>query len=609
MYRKCLFDWMPAFAGMTVSYLTIFLAFVIFVFSPVEAAFAAPKKNVASKAVNKTPTLSKQRTDFKEAVKAFKKGDKAKFFRLEKNLKNYILYPYLRYLVLNQNLAQASQTDIQKFINTYPDSHMAEKLELHWLHRLAQEKDWERFLENYNPALKNTGLDCLHRKALLNIGSRQQALANIVPLWKTGRPLPEACNTVISAWQESGGLTTALIWERLRLALGPGDKALIQQLILMLPSSLQDLAQQGVAARAEALSLATSGEPSAAKALANVPDSVTDQSVREWRIRSAIAQSQWSEVRQGIQALPEKERNEPVWRYWLARASQQLGSSNTANTLYRSLVKKPDYYGFLASARLKQPFVYRRTGEQASPQQVNQMAKRAGLKRAYEFHQLKMLPLARLEWNAAIRDMNTQQLRAAGQLALKWQWHDRAITTAVKAGLMDDITLRFPVAFRARVVTEAEKYNLDPSWIFGIMRQESAFMSDAKSSAGAMGLMQIMPETAKWLARKSKAALRDPSDAFHIEKNISLGARYLSDMLTSYRGNMILATAAYNGGPGRIKRWVAAHPTLIGDQWIETLPWMETRNYVKNVLAFTSIYDLHFGEKPNFDVCLEKVEL
>ncbi|MFU8797579.1 MAG: transglycosylase SLT domain-containing protein, partial [Gammaproteobacteria bacterium] len=555
------------------------------------------------------PSITEQRKQFTDAVNAFNKGDKTKFFRLEKNLKNYILYPYLRYLVLNQNLSKTdpSQHEVEKFIAAYPDSHMAEKLHTRWLNILAQRKDWTGFLAHYNPAIKHTGLDCLHRTALLNKGNRTQAFQAMETLWQTGRPLPTDCNYLVSAWKDTGRLTNELIWHRLRLALTSNEKILQQQLIALLPSTQQSSAKKNLEIRVQALSLATAGDSGAARALNNVPQNVVDQTVREWRIRTAIANSQWKHIRNAVTALPEKERNDPAWRYWHARATEQLGQPQEAHALYRTLAKKTDYYGFLASARLKEPFIYRHVGQRASEQELKQISSRAGLKRAHEFYQLKMIPLARQEWSTAIRDLSPAQLRAAAQLALKWQWHDRSIITAAKAGLMDDITLRFPIAFRAHVITEAEKHAIDPSWIFAIMRRESAFMSDAKSSAGAMGLMQLMPDTAKWLARKTNMVVQHPSEVFHIEKNISLGTRYLKEMLTNNQNNLILATASYNGGPGRIKRWLAGRPNIIADQWIESLPWIETRDYVKNVLAYTSIYDLHFGEEPNFDICLEKI--
>jgi soluble lytic murein transglycosylase len=590
-------------------------------------------------------SLTEQRTQFITAVDAFKKGDQAKFLSLEKQLKNYILSPYLRYMDLTQNIKTANPEDVQRFINTYPDSHMAEKLYSQWLHILAQRKEWSEFLAEYKAeadSSKNIGLNCLYRTALLNTGNEKTAFANLAPVWKTGKSLPTDCDALFLAWKKTGSLTTELVWQRILLVATTtsADASLMKQLAVMLPPSQQalvtpwsnilqiakkepDLAlkkwygalnqysftslQKGSFVRALGLSFATSGDPRAAEWLAKVPSIAVDQQVREWRIRIAIAQNQWKQVRSAIKALPEKERAESAWRYWLARSDQQLDENASEVTkTYQSLAQKPDYYGFLASARLQQPFVYKHPGK-ASSQEVANIANRGGFKRAYEFQQIKWITPARQEWQAAIRELNTQQLRAAGQLALKWQWYDRAIVTAAKAGLTDDINLRFPIAFRANVITEAERYDIDPSWVFAIMRQESAFIPDAMSSAGAMGLMQVMPATAKWLAQKTKETMGHPSEILRVEKNISLGTRYLSYMLETNQGNIVLATAAYNGGPNRIKRWLPIRTGLTADQWIESLPWHETRNYVKKVLTYTSIYDLHFGEQPNLDIVLEKI--
>jgi soluble lytic murein transglycosylase len=230
---------------------------------------------------------------------------------------------------------------------------------------------------------------------------------------------------------------------------------------------------------------------------------------------------------------------------------------------------------------------------------VPQPPQTPALLRAHEFHALGEAADGRREWQSALRDMTAEQQQNAALLAEQWGWHDRAIQTASKAGAWNDLQLRFPLAYRDLMQEAAHNTSLPTSWLYAITRQESTFMPDARSSAGALGLMQLMPDTAREVARglriKTSAA-----DLQRPEPNIRLGSTYLSSMLKRYNGNRILATAAYNAGPGRVSRLVKSQQgTVPSDVWIETLPYRETREYVQNVLAFNVIYAKRMGrEKP-----------
>lgn len=598
--------------------------------------------SVASSAAN----ITEQRKLFIKTMDELKRGNETYFLSVEKHLKSYILYPFLRQAYISRHLIKMDQSEIDHFLKTYPDSQTAQQVYYQWLHVLAQREQWQALIGLYqSPAYptdrENVTLQCLYRTALLETGNPSAALENIKPLWLVSKTHPKACEPVFQAWKQTGGLTLALILERIQLAALAGNPGLTTQLINLLPKNQQpssalwqrvyaiqqqakkdpdaalatfktlksqfNAQQQGAAIRGLALGFATNGDPRAITWLAQVPASATDLTVQEWRIRMALAHNQWDKVQQFIQALPEKEKQEPVWRYWLARALQATNQSWKANSLYESLANKPDYYGFLANAQLKRPFAYRPPAEKITASDIAAMAKRTGLQRAQELKQINWLSAARREWDFAIRPLNNIQLRAAGQLALKWGWPDRSIVTASKLKNIDDIALRLPIAYRHSVLAEAKAQNIDPSWVFAIMRQESAFMPDVKSHAGAMGLMQVMPATARWLATKTKEPIRTPNEVLQISKNIRLGTQYLQSVLDTYQGNLILATAAYNAGPGRAKKWLALRPALMIDQWIEMIPFNETRKYVKNVLAYTSIYDLHLGLTPNLDVYLQRI--
>jgi soluble lytic murein transglycosylase len=162
---------------------------------------------------------------------------------------------------------------------------------------------------------------------------------------------------------------------------------------------------------------------------------------------------------------------------------------------------------------------------------------------------------------------------------------------------MDDLDVRFPVLYRELIEANAAEQGLDPGWIYGVVRQESAFVVDARSPVGALGLMQLMPATGRFAGRKYNIAVRSNQALLDIQNNLKLGASYLKEVLTRNRGNQTLATAAYNAGPNRVNSWLPATP-LDAEIWVETIPFNETRDYVKNVLAYTAVYEHRLGQRP-----------
>jgi soluble lytic murein transglycosylase len=181
-------------------------------------------------------------------------------------------------------------------------------------------------------------------------------------------------------------------------------------------------------------------------------------------------------------------------------------------------------------------------------------------------------------------------LQLAAVLAYRWQWYDRAIVTLAQSGHKDDLDLRFPFAYQEQVLSSAKRHQIDPAWVYGVVRQESAFMPDARSRAGAMGLMQLLPRTARITARLLRIPMRSKYELLEAEKNLHLGSGYLKRMLDENNGNQILATASYNAGPQRVKQWLP-DTDMPADLWVEMIPFSETRDYVRNVMAYTAIFD------------------
>ncbi|HLA75491.1 MAG TPA: transglycosylase SLT domain-containing protein [Gammaproteobacteria bacterium] len=352
--------------------------------------------------------------------------------------------------------------------------------------------------------------------------------------------------------------------------------------------------------------------PEASDWLAAVHPDQVDERVRQWRVRAALAKQDWQTALQWIDALDASESEKEIWRYWRARALEQSepitgdpAQSNAATPspkaqaeqIYADLAAQRSYYGFLAADRLGKPYVIKNDPIVATPQEMAAVTSVPGNVRASELYQLGLITDAAREWDFTVARLEVRQQQVAALLAKRWGWYDRAILTTAKAKHMDDLALRFPVLFREQVLSQAQTQALDPAWIYGIMRQESAFSIDARSSAGALGLMQLMPDTGKRMGKLLAVPLRNTSDLLEPDKNIQLGSGYLRRVLDANDGNEVLATASYNAGPSRVKQWLPTNSSLPADIWVDNVPFSETRNYIQQVMTYTTIFTDRLGQE------------
>ncbi len=274
-----------------------------------------------------------------------------------------------------------------------------------------------------------------------------------------------------------------------------------------------------------------------------------------------------------------------------------MGKGEEAEKILASLSKERSYYGFMAADRLGYNFNFLHETLPISQIQINQTASLPGLVRARELLALDRTLEARREWNLALEDKSSDEQKVAAKLATEWNWPSQTILTLAKIRAWNDLELRFPLNYRQQVDRQAKDHGLESAWIYAIVRQESAFSIDARSQAGAIGLMQLMPSTAKEVASKVKNQSFKTNDLFQPEINIELGASYLKQIYRQLQENPILATAAYNAGPSRVIKWLPEEPQAT-DVWIETVPFSETREYLKRVLAYTLIYNHRLGNNP-----------
>ncbi|WNF45389.1 transglycosylase SLT domain-containing protein [Pseudomonas sp. SG20056] len=609
-----------------------------------------------SVAAAQAATLTQQRQYYDQAKAALAKGDKGPYQRYASALRDYPLEPYLAYDELTARLKWASNDEIEKFLAEHGDLPQISWMKLRWLRWLAERGEWKTFINYYDPALNFTELDCLYGQYQLSHGMRAEGNATAEKLWLVGKSQPNACDPLFALWAAEGQLTEQKRWQRAKLAAEARNYGLVTHLIKSMPTlgnhgktllqvaqkpellkqtsrftqtdpamadvvglGLRRLARQdpesalklldGYAqrmkfsseeqvaiAREIGLTLAKRFDSRALQVMAKYDPELRDNTVSEWRARLLLRLGRWDEANQLTRRMPAELGNTNRWRYWQAR-SMQLAQPNSQEpkALYQALAKERDFYGFMAADQVQAPYQLNNKPLALSPQTIQKVRNSAAIRRALEFHARGQVADGRREWYNVSRLFSRDEMVAQARLAYEMGWYFPAIRTISQAQYWDDLEVRFPMAHREHLVREAKNRDIHSSWVFAVTRQESAFMADAKSHVGAMGLMQLMPATAKETAKRFGIPLSSPQLAYRPEINIQLGAAYLSQIYGQFNGNRVLASAAYNAGPGRVRQWLRGADHLSYDVWIENIPFDETRQYVQNVLSYSVIY----GEKLN----------
>ena len=315
-----------------------------------------------------------------------------------------------------------------------------------------------------------------------------------------------------------------------------------------------------------------------------------DEETKEATVRAALLEQNWQHVNTALALLTASERQQPKWQYWQARALQATGKQEQANQVYKALAKDRSFYGFMAADTVNIPYQIIDLPVKFAEADLTKLSEQIEFKASHEFKTINLDLEARRQWQFAIKNLPKEKLLLAAKLAQHWHWDQLAITTLVKADYWDDMALRFPLSYLAEVQASADKHKLDSALIYGLMRQESMLDRVAVSSAGAKGLMQLLPETAKTVARTLHEPWQSESDLFKPDLNINYGSYYFKDLLNRFGGHISVAGAAYNAGPNRAKKWLPTLAPVPADIWIETIPFKETRKYVATVLSYGIIY-------------------
>ena len=591
--------------------------------------------------------------DFIAAREAFRAGDAARLERIAPRLSGHLLEPYVEYWRLKVKLDDADPAAVRAFLERYADMPLAERLRAEWLKSLGKRGEWKTFGDFY---LKRPSED-VELACYTAQWRRQQdgdeALDDVRGLWFSGQDQPESCRPVFAALLAKGRLSSRDIWVRFRLAHEAGNYRLAAKIAAELPTGerptardIERIDRNSRAALAKgdfrlsapfgrelalyALDRATASDAAAARDAwlnlrSRLPDperlygnllvaysaarqllpsasdwyrdaegAPTTEAQRAWRVRAALRAGSWTEVASAIDALPETEAQEPAWRYWRARALAATGHVEDATRLYGGLATERHFYGFLAAEALGATIVPQSDPLSPEPAALEAFGARPAVQRVVKLSALDLRPEGHREWLAVVRELDDDALLLAAVFAQRNGLYDRSINTADRTRQRHDFSLRYPTPYQSEIDEAAKRNGLDPALLYGVVRQESRFVADIVSTAGAVGLMQLMAPTARWVAKQTGRSdlralkLDDPA------LNVELGSYYLRYVMDRFGGLPALAAAAYNAGPGRAESWRSA-ASLEGAIYVETIPFNETRDYTKNVLANAMFYQARLG--------------
>lgn len=555
-----------------------------------------------------------------------------------------------KYYAWYQNIPITPSQEFLDFVKE--NAPLSNKLRDKWLYELARTKDWNSFNTYYQPS-NDINLACYKHLAEFNSGQQKEALKNAIPLWLSGNSQPTPCNTLFDLLVKSDDFDQNLITQRIALALEKRNvplalyllkqyktphlqeiKALtaVQQnsmniskldatglnsyfylyglkrmvsvnmdkalLIWQQPKTkkiLNNAQQQDFLAHI-ALYKAMRNHADALEWFTKVKPQFYNDVLLDWQIRFALKNHDWQHVIELINDSKNKEI--PCWQYWLARSLEEQGKKDQAIAIYDSLSKNRQYYGFLASIRLK------KTPNFENEKPITNF----DALRPYQplITQIKTLYNSKQSVQASrlLNDFISELPKDEASALVYWvdsdlQWHGKSVYLSNNETLNNQLALRFPLAYKDIVKMYAKKYSIAPEFVYAIIRQESSFREDAVSSAGARGLMQVMPYTAKVVSKADKIPYSDQKQLFLSQKNINIGVAYLQQLAKRFSNHPVLVAAAYNAGPKQVVYWLRTHPPKEIDLWIETLPWQETRNYLKNIMAFYVVYQYRLNQRPN----------
>lgn len=568
-----------------------------------------------------------------QPVEPIKRGDSSHLSTQAAETPAKVLSDYNFY---QSALAAAKQNDDMlpaQFLGQAADSAMVENVRNEWLKSLGRRGQWQQFNQQYaklDKAGRAQEVQCYAESIGNGSGLAQELVKEI------GR-LPQGCTRLIENAAASGRLNSKDAWRRVRglisnnqitdarnlaAALGSpfdggGQGAQEYNLINVIgnkskkqtssASQLESMAggltreqigfAWGILGHAQALQQNMS---TAFQYYSRADRSQLSDEQFEWYARSALRLQRWNDLADIIESMPANLKNSPTWQYWLARSYTAQGNRSKARGLYeKAAASGRNFYALLSTEELGKRVSTRNNVGNASKNEVTRLAKNGAISRALSLFKAsqnsgdwQMRRQAQAEWRYATRGANEDLLLTAAQLAFDNQFYEMAVNSAERTDNKLNYNLRYISPFKDMTVRRANEVGIDPAWVYGLIRQESRFMLGAQSSAGAQGLMQVMPATARDIARKIGMS---SSELYTMDGNIRMGTWYMADAKRRLQNNEVMATAGYNAGPRRARNWQASVP-LEGAIYAETIPFDETRDYVKKVMTNATYYASLFNE-------------
>lgn len=557
------------------------------------------------------------------------------------------------YMTLSDAITQHQDlSGVEEFLQRNDGTLYADKLRAKYLHVLAKLDDSNHFLANYKPS-NNLSLECYYYTAQIKSGENKLAFAQAKEIWQTEAEVPNNCNKLFKSWIDANPPSEDAIFERFYIALDAhqwSQLAILRQYmndqqravsdywvsvfknprvlsadklpnkpyarLIVLTAMERELAHNVKKAENSwnywgkrfnftneevnnfigdiVLHHAKNDSDQTERWVKELRPGKINHEVLEWRVRAALLQNNWGLVQRAIMAMPADLRNQPCWSYWLARSYDAQGQQTKAHALLQTVATHPEYYGFMAQRFLGQPI---RVTSHKRPPSLNKIA--FPFDNEMEFiHELKLQHKtgeANL-LNDYLETQATQDQRLMmASYYYSWQMYSQAIHVIKNSVYKDLLEFEYPLGYAGIVNEYAKKRAIPPALVYAVMRQESLFQSEANSGAGALGLMQLMPRTAMMTAKQERLHINS-HDLVKPKINVSLGTAYLHQLLNQFH-HPVLACAAYNAGGRAVNRWKERRKPIDMVIWIETLPWNETRGYLKKVVQNYLIYQYRLGRE------------
>ncbi|MCH8337117.1 MAG: transglycosylase SLT domain-containing protein, partial [Proteobacteria bacterium] len=582
------------------------------------------------------------------------RGNWQPVLQFEQMLRDYVLWPDLEASYFRSRLRIADHAQVGAFLDQHGTLKPARELRYQFSLHLADAGHLSEYLDiyrQYYQGLNIAKLDCLALQAEIREGRQNRIISRGLDLWLVGESQADECDPVFAHLRAASALTDDHYEKRFALAVDERHFSLARFLSRPLSTGYLEQANSWLMAQNHSLEFLrghadrvdngvgrqqmiyaieriafsdpllasenwialrkkyrfTAGQqhfisrhialwaarrqlPEASAMLYSLPPAALDAEVGRWMIRTSLRRQDWANVLRAIALLPEDEQGAEEWQYWEAVALKYAGEEEPATAKLNKLATTRSYYGFLAADALGNDYAFADSRLITDDKVAARLAEMPALIRARELFHVGLEGRGRSEWDAAVRILTPHEQAQAAILAHQWGWHSRAIATASMVGEFDDLMIRYPLPWREDFAQYSQDANINDSWAYGIARSESLFMRDIRSAAGAIGIMQILPETGKRMAREIRFPYSGLATLTDSASNIRLGTMYLRKMFDRFDENKVLATAAYNAGPLNVEAWLPGASQLDARIWIENIPYNETRAYVRRVLTADAIF-------------------